>query len=209
MTPEEVVEGARRAGCRSISYTYTEPTMFYEYAFDIARLAKDAGIFNNFVTNGYIEEEPLAAIRPYLDAANIDLKGFSEGFYRKVCGAQLEGVLVTIKKLQIPRHLDRAHHPRHPRVQRQRGGIRKIAAFIAEEVGAETPWHVSAFHPTYKLTDACPTPPEHSAGQGNRARSRAQVRLHGQHPGSGRRAYILSRMRKTGHKEMGILRHGV
>ena len=97
MTPEEVVSQARTEGCASISYTYTEPTIFYEYAFDIARLASEAGIHNNFVTNGYIEHEPLTAIKPYLDAANIDLKSFSASFYRKVCGAGVEGVLQSIK----------------------------------------------------------------------------------------------------------------
>lgn len=158
MTPEEVVEEARAEGCRSISYTYTEPTMFYEYAFDIARLAKAGGIFNNFVTNGYIEDEPLAAISPYLDGANIDLKGFSDAFYKKVCGATLEGVLATIKKykslgiwielttLIIPGYNDGDDE------------LRRLAAFIAEDDGPETPWHVSAFHPTYRLTEAPQTP---------------------------------------------------
>ncbi|OPY67470.1 MAG: Pyruvate formate-lyase 1-activating enzyme [Syntrophorhabdaceae bacterium PtaU1.Bin034] len=160
MSPEEVVDEARKGGCKSISYTYTEPTMFYEYAFDIARLAKEAGLYNNFVTNGYIEEEPLVAIRPYLDAANIDLKGFSESFYRKVCGANLEGVLASIRKyrslgiwielttLVIPKYNDSENE------------FRKIAAFIRDEVGIETPWHVSAFHPTYKLQDSFRTPAE-------------------------------------------------
>jgi len=97
-SPKEVVDLALKSGCRSISYTYTEPTIFFEYAFDIARLAREAGIFNNFVTNGYIEDEPLVAIQPYLDAANIDLKSISRDFYTKVCGARVEGVLASIKK---------------------------------------------------------------------------------------------------------------
>ena len=160
MSPKEVVDEARREGCRSISYTYTEPTIFYEYAFDIATLASQAGIANNFVTNGYIEEEPLAALSPFLDAANIDLKGFSENFYKKVCGARLEGVLASIKKhkalgiwielttLVIPGYNDSDEE------------LRGIARFIAQDVGIETPWHVSAFHPTYKLVDSRPTSPE-------------------------------------------------
>ncbi len=160
MTPEEVVSQARAEGCASISYTYTEPTMFYEYAFDIARLARGAGIHNNFVTNGYIETKPLTAIKPYLDAANIDLKSFSGGFYRNVCGARVEGVLDSIKHykslgiwielttLVIPKYND------------SDGEFEKIAAFIRDEVGIETPWHVSAFHPTFKLRDSFPTPPE-------------------------------------------------
>ncbi len=160
MTPEEVVDRARAEGCASISYTYTEPTIFYEYAFDIAKLAHEAGIRNNFVTNGYIEHEPLAAIRPYLDAANIDLKSFSGSFYRQVCGARVEGVLKSIKEykslgiwielttLVIPKYND------------SEGEFEKIAAFIRDEVGVETPWHVSAFYPTYKLRDSFRTPAE-------------------------------------------------
>jgi pyruvate formate lyase activating enzyme len=160
MSPEEVVASARKEGCRSISYTYTEPTMFYEYAFDIARLAKQADIRNSFVTNGYIEREPLAALQPYLDAANIDLKSFSADFYKKVCGAGLQGVLETIKMykalgiwielttLVIPKYNDSEDE------------FRKIAAFIRDELGVEVPWHVSAFHPTYKLTDSVATPAE-------------------------------------------------
>lgn len=160
MEPQGVVDLALSEGCRSISYTYTEPTMFYEYAFDIARLAREAGLANNFVTNGYIEEEPLAAIAPYLDAANIDLKGFSDKFYRKVCGARLEGVLASIKKhksLGIWIELTTLIIPGHNDSDEE---LAAIARFIAIEVGIETPWHVSAFHPTYKLTDARPTPAE-------------------------------------------------
>jgi len=158
MSPKEVVERALEEGCRSISYTYTEPTMFFEYAFDIARLAKDAGISNNFVTNGYIEEAPLSAIGPYLDAANIDLKGYSDAFYRKVCGAKLEGVLASIRKhksLGIWIELTTLIIPGYNDGEDE---LRKLAAFIATDVGPETPWHVSAFHPTYRLTEALPTP---------------------------------------------------
>lgn len=158
MGPSEVVEMAVKAGCKSISYTYTEPTIFYEYALDCARLAKEKGISNNFVTNGYIEEEPLRNIRPYLDGANIDLKGFTDDFYKKVCGAELQNVLTTIKAyralgiwielttLVIPGHNDSDEE------------FRSIARFIKNDLGAETPWHVSAFYPTYKLTDAPRTP---------------------------------------------------
>ncbi|MCX8110272.1 MAG: AmmeMemoRadiSam system radical SAM enzyme [Syntrophorhabdaceae bacterium] len=158
--PEEVVDMAEQSGCKSISYTYTEPTVFFEYAFDIAQLAKQKGIYNNFVTNGYIEEEPLKAIRPYLDAANIDLKGFNEDFYRRQCKAELKGVLDTIKlykslgiwieitTLIIPGHNDGDDE------------LKDIASFIKDEVGIETPWHVSAFYPTYKCLDAKRTPPK-------------------------------------------------
>jgi pyruvate formate lyase activating enzyme len=158
MEPSEVVNSAAKAVCKSISYTYTEPTMFYEYALDIAKLAKERGIYNNFVTNGYIEEEPLKSIKPFLDAANIDLKGFNKEFYKKVCGAELEGVLDTIKAykslgiwielttLVIPGYNDKEEE------------LKAIALFIKDNLGVETPWHVSAFYPTYKLTDAPRTP---------------------------------------------------
>ncbi|WP_028894179.1 AmmeMemoRadiSam system radical SAM enzyme [Syntrophorhabdus aromaticivorans] len=158
MSPAEVVERAEKAGCKSISYTYTEPTIFYEYALDTAKLAKEKGMYNNFVTNGYIEEEPLKTIRHYLDGANIDLKSFNRDFYRKVCGAELQGVIDTIKTykalgiwielttLVIPGHNDSDDE------------FRAIAQFIKNDLGAETPWHVSAFFPAYKLLDAPRTP---------------------------------------------------
>ena len=153
MTAQEVVDYAQREGCKSISYTYTEPTIFYEYAFDIAKRAREKGIYNNFVTNGYIEDEPLRAIRPYLDAANIDLKGFDESFYKKVCKAELPKVLDTIRayrKLNIWIELTTLIIPGHNDSEE---GFRSIAKFIVSELGPQVPWHVSAFYPTYKLLD--------------------------------------------------------
>lgn len=153
VSPEEVVAMAQDSECKSISYTYTEPTIFYEYALDTARLARERGIYNNFVTNGYIKEAPLKAIRPYLDAANIDLKGFSENFYKKVCKADIKGVLDTIrlyKKLEIWIEITTLIIPGYNDSEDE---LRNIARFIKEDIGAETPWHVSAFYPTYKLLD--------------------------------------------------------
>ena len=100
LSPEEIVREAGAQDCRSISYTYTEPTIFFEYAYDTARLAKESGLANNFVTNGYMTGEALAAIRPYLDAANVDLKAFKDETYRRVCGARLEPVLETIRGMK-------------------------------------------------------------------------------------------------------------
>lgn len=160
VSPQEVVEMAHKSGCKSISYTYTEPTIFYEYALDIARLAKERGIYNNFVTNGYIQDEPLKAIRPYLDGANIDLKGFSERFYREVCGADISGVLDTIrlyKKLGIWIEITTLIIPGQNDSEEE---LRSIARFIKDDLGAETPWHVSAFYPTYKLIDVPRTSPK-------------------------------------------------
>ncbi|MCX7858210.1 MAG: AmmeMemoRadiSam system radical SAM enzyme [Deltaproteobacteria bacterium] len=153
LTPEQVVDMAIRLKCKSISYTYTEPTVFFEYAFDIAKIAKEKGLFNNFVTNGYIEKEPLKDISPYLDGANIDLKSFSDEFYKKICGAKLNSVLETIKlykKLGIWIEITTLIIPG---LNDKEEELRMIARFIREELGKETPWHVTAFYPTYRLLD--------------------------------------------------------
>lgn len=157
ISPEEIVATAKMERCDSISYTYTEPTIFYEYAYDVAKLAKKEGIANNFVTNGYIGEDALREISPYLDAANIDLKAFTEKFYREVCGAKLQpvldsirlhhelGIWVEVATLVIPGYND------------AREDFEGIAGFIAS-VDPEIPWHVTRFHPDYKLTSQPPTP---------------------------------------------------
>ncbi len=155
--PETIVDAARRRGCASISYTYTEPTIYFELAYDTARLAAKAGLKNVFVTNGYITPQALETISPYLHAANIDLKGFSENFYKKVCGARLQpvldairlykelGIWIEVTTLVIPGHND------------SDAELKKIAEFI-RSVGEDIPWHVSRFHPTYKLIDQPITP---------------------------------------------------
>ncbi|UFS70553.1 AmmeMemoRadiSam system radical SAM enzyme [Geomonas sp. RF6] len=160
LSPEEIVKRAVDAGCRSIAYTYTEPTIFYEYAYDTAVLAKEAGLKNVFVTNGYIEEEPLKRIAPYLDAANIDLKGFTERFYRETVQASLDEVLECIrhyKKLGIWIELTTLVIPGRNDDDEQLQGI---ARFIADELGPSTPWHVTRFSPRYKMSDLPPTPTE-------------------------------------------------
>ena len=159
LPPEEVVEKAKRYGCRSIAYTYTEPTVFFEYAYETAKLASKEGIKNVFVTNGYITEEALRELAPYLDAANIDLKGFSEEFYRKVCGARLEPVLESIK---LHRELGiwvEVTTLIIPTLNDSEEVLKGIAEFISG-VGEDIPWHVSRFYPAYKLIDLPPTPPE-------------------------------------------------
>ena len=156
--PQTIVERALAAGCRTISYTYTEPTIFFEYAYEIAVLARAAGLKNIFVTNGYIASEPLAAIAPFLDAANIDLKGFTESFYREVVGASLAEVLDCIRdyrKHGIWLELTTLVIPNRNDSEQELGGI---ARFIASELGRETPWHVTQFYPTHRLTDQPRTP---------------------------------------------------
>lgn len=158
LPPEEIVAKALASGCRSIAYTYTEPTIFFEYAYDTAVLAKKAGLMNVFVTNGYITPEALTMIRPFLDAANIDLKGFSERFYREVVHATLKEVLDSIveyKRQGIWIELTTLIIPGWNDTDDE---LRGIARFIADKVGVETPWHVSRFHPTFKMTDRTPTP---------------------------------------------------
>ena len=157
LSPEQVVTMAREAGCKSISYTYTEPTIFAEYAFDTARLAFREGIKNVFVTNGFITEEALRTIAPYLDAANVDLKALTEEFYRKICHARLKpvldslrlykelGIWVEVTTLVIPNLNDSDDE------------LRRIAGFV-KSLGEETPWHVSQFYPTYHLLNQPRTP---------------------------------------------------
>lgn len=158
LSPAEIVAQAQANGCSSISYTYTEPTIYYEYAYETAVLARAAGLKNIFVTNGYITPEALSHIRPYLDAANIDLKGYSDRFYKEVVHAMLQEVLdsiVEFKRLGIWIELTTLVIPNWNDSDAELNGI---AQFIAKEVGREVPWHISQFYPTFKLLDQPRTP---------------------------------------------------
>jgi pyruvate formate lyase activating enzyme len=157
-TPQEIVQRATASDCQSISYTYTEPTIFYEFAYDTARLAHEAGLKNIFVTNGYISREALAAIAPFLDAANIDLKGFSEGFYRDVVHARLSEVLDSIIEYHNQGIWLELTTLIIPGLNDSDSDLRGIAEFIANNLGIDTPWHVSQYYPTYRLTDRPRTP---------------------------------------------------
>jgi pyruvate formate lyase activating enzyme len=151
VTPEDIVEAAAVSGCESISYTYTEPTIFFEFAYDCAKLAHQKGIKNVFVSNGYTSPEATKTIAPYLNGNNIDLKG-SDDFYKKICGARLEpvketirlmkelGVWVEVTTLIIPDYNDSDKD------------LREIAEFLVS-VDPSIPWHVTQFHPTYHLID--------------------------------------------------------
>jgi len=159
LSPGEIVREAGEQDCRSISYTYTEPTIFFEYAYDTARLAKAAGLANNFVTNGYMTEEALTAIQPYLDAANVDLKAFKDETYRKVCGARLEPVLETIRRMKTLGIWVEVTTLVVPGMNDGEEELTGIARFIAG-VDPDIPWHISRFHPDFEYTDAPPTPVE-------------------------------------------------
>lgn len=155
--PEQVVEAAVQAGCLSISYTYTEPTVFYEYARDCARLAVQAGLKNVFVTNGYMTKETLADIDGHLHAANVDLKSFSDDFYRTQAGARLKPVLDSIRRLWEMGVWLEVTTLLIPGLNDQEVELRALTEFLAS-VSPDIPWHVSRFHPTYRLLDAVPTP---------------------------------------------------
>lgn len=159
LLPEEVVRQAQSHGCRSISYTYTEPTIFFEYAFDSAKLANKEGLANVFVTNGYMTPEALEVIHPYLDACNVDLKSFREDFYDKFCRARLEPVLDSIllmKKLGIWVEVTTLVIPDQNDDEEE---LTQIARFI-HDLDPDIPWHISRFHPDYQFTEARPTPVE-------------------------------------------------
>jgi pyruvate formate lyase activating enzyme len=157
VSPEQVVGAAKAYGSHSISYTYTEPTIFYEYVHDTARIAAEQGLKNVLVTNGYITPEALRHLAPHVDAANIDLKFFRDDLYREICGAHLQPVLETIRtyhELGIWIEITTLVIPTYNDSEEQ---LRGIAGFIAN-LNKDIPWHLSAFYPTYKLTDVPPTP---------------------------------------------------
>jgi pyruvate formate lyase activating enzyme len=157
MQAHSIVDHALKRKCESVSFTYTEPTVFFEYAFSAAKFAKDAGLKNIFVSNGYMTPECLQMIAPYLDACNIDLKSFRDDFYKKYCGASLApvlesltfirglGIWLEVTTLVITGENDSDEE------------FNDIATFIAKELGKDTPWHVSKFFPQYRMTDRSPT----------------------------------------------------
>jgi pyruvate formate lyase activating enzyme len=154
--PENVVSSAISSGCRSISYTYTEPTVFFEFALDTSKKARKKGLKNNFITNGYISKEALKIISPYLDAADVDLKG-DENFYRKLCKARQGpvidnisrmkemGIWVEVTTLLIPEYNDSEEQV-------------KAIAKIIKGIDPGIPWHISRFYPAYKMSEHYPTP---------------------------------------------------
>lgn len=159
VNPEDVVNQAKRNGSKSISYTYTEPTIFFEYAYEISQLAKKEGLFNVFVTNGYMTEEMIQAIHPYLDAANVDLKSFNDDYYKKVCRGRLAPVLKNIelmKRLNIWIEVTTLVLPGQNDSEEE---LRKIASFLAG-IDKSIPWHISRFYPQYKMDELEATPME-------------------------------------------------
>jgi pyruvate formate lyase activating enzyme len=152
--PQEAVKAAKNAGCQGISYTYTEPTIFMEYAYDTAKLAKEAGLFNTFVTNGYMTPEAVRTIAPYLDAVTVDFKGGADpDFYKTVMAVpsvdaiyeslkelKLQGVHIELTNLVVPKAGDSMDR------------IRELSKWIKDYLGKDTPFHLLRFHPEYKMT---------------------------------------------------------
>ena len=155
--PSKIVSLAKEHGCRSISYTYTEPTIYFEYAYETAALASQEGIKNVFVTNGYMTEEALRMIQPYLHAANVDLKSFQEKFYKEVCSAKLKPVLENLRLMREMGIWVEITTLVIPTLNDSDKEFEEIAQFILS-LGPEVPWHISAFYPTYKMLNLPRTP---------------------------------------------------
>lgn len=155
--PERIVAAAKHYNCPSLAYTYTDPIIFYEYTYDTAKLANSTGIRNVLVTAGYINQEPWEKLLKYIDAANIDLKGFTDDFYRRVCSGTLKpvlnalvvarasGILVEVTNLIIPTLNDKPEQ------------IRPLVRWVKANMGSETPMHFSGFTPRYKMRNLPPT----------------------------------------------------
>jgi pyruvate formate lyase activating enzyme len=156
-SPEEIVAAAQHARSRSIAYTYTEPTVFFEYTYDTARLAHAAGLANIYVTNGYMTKEMLETLHPYLDAANVDLKAFRDETYRKHVGARLRPVLDSLKLMKQLGIWLEVTTLVVPSINDDLEELRDAARFVADELGVDTPWHISRFFPAYEMIDLPPT----------------------------------------------------
>ena len=155
---ETIVKMAKEVGARSVAYTYVEPTIFYEYMVDICTLAKKEGLLNVCHSNGFINPEPLRNLCKVMDAANIDLKGFTETFYQDLCSGELKPVLETLKTLKKKKvHLEITNLV-IPTQNDEMSGVKEMCLWVKRELGADTPMHFSRFYPLYKLRSLPPTP---------------------------------------------------
>ncbi|MBN1699061.1 MAG: AmmeMemoRadiSam system radical SAM enzyme [Spirochaetales bacterium] len=158
LPPESIPAIARRDGCASVAYTYTDPVVFYEYTLQGSVLAHEAGLYNVLVTAGYINEAPLDHLLPYIDAANIDLKALSDSFYREICDATLKPVLNTLIRAKQAGVLVEVTNLVIPTLNDSDEDIRGLCRWIAGYMGRETPLHFSRFFPHYRLRHLPPTP---------------------------------------------------
>ena len=162
ITPAEIVKTTLKNNLPSISYTYTEPATFSEFSLDMMKLSKKEGLKNAWVTNGFWSKELFNLVSPYVDAANVDLKGSTDEFYSKVCGAKLQPVLDTLKRLKEKKIWVEVTTLIIPTLNDSEETLRKIAEFIKNELGAETPWHVTQFSGaiSWRLQELPETPVE-------------------------------------------------
>ncbi|MDB4583944.1 AmmeMemoRadiSam system radical SAM enzyme [Draconibacterium sp.] len=158
ITPEQIVRNAKQTDCKSIAHTYTEPTIFFEYSYDVACLAHKAGLKNIYVSNGYMTYEMLEMIRPYLDAVNIDLKAFRDETYRRIIGGRLQPVLDTLKKIKQMGIWLEVTSLIIPGINDSPEEMRDMANFVAKELGEDVPWHISRFFPAWKMKEIPATP---------------------------------------------------
>ena len=158
MTPSDVVNNALKDKCPSIAYTYTEPAIFYEYMFDTAIIARSRGIKNMYHSNGSLNKEPVKELCAYLDAADIDLKSFSQDFYDDVCAGYLETVLDTLKILKENKVWIEITNLIVPTLNDDMTKIRQMCVWIKDNLGDQTPIHFARFYPQYKLENLYPTP---------------------------------------------------
>ena len=158
LTPEQAVQNAVDAGCKSIAWTYNEPSIWHEYTYDSAVLAKKAGLKTVYVTNGYITPEALRRIAPYLDAYRVDIKSFSDDFYKKVCGARLAPVLESTKLAkELGMHIETITLL-IPTMNDSPEEITGLVRWVRDNIGVDTPMHFTRFHPMYKMNDLDATP---------------------------------------------------
>ena len=155
--PAEIVARAKKSGAKTIAYTYTEPTIYFELAYDTAKIASENGLKNVFVTNGFMTAETIETIAPYLSAANVDLKSFRDEFYKKQCGARLNPVLESLKKMKEKGIWVEITTLLIPTLNDSEEVLQDIAKFIAG-LGVEIPWHISRFHPQFKMQNLPVTP---------------------------------------------------
>lgn len=150
---------AKQNECRGIAWTYNEPTIWHEYTVEAAKIVKESGLYTVYVTNGYIEEEPFKELSPYLDAMNVDVKGFNEGFYNKFCKARLAPVLSTCESAAaLGLHLELTYLV-IPTLNDDTKEITAFCRWVADALGPQIPVHFSRFHPDYKMRDIQATPP--------------------------------------------------
>jgi pyruvate formate lyase activating enzyme len=159
-SPEDIVRAAKETGSRSVAFTYNDPVIFLEYAVDVAAACREAGIRTVAVTAGYITPEPRKEFFAAMDAANVDLKAFTEGFYKKLCTAELAPVLETLEYLKhetdVWFEITTLLIPGHNDSEKE---IAALSAWIMEKLGLDVPLHFSAFHPDWRMRDVLPTPP--------------------------------------------------